>query len=249
MPGMDETEGHIPKYIPLDDLSDSEEAEMDLSEDENDNAESEEDGQPKKKQARTVTKASTDGDTVPRWSNPDPYTALPPPDESLHKKKDVVKLIRKARVTASLQEAKPAAETDDFISFDFGDDAAGEGEDVASVSDGSVVEVLGAPTGPRNGNRTFSHREEILGPRDTGVPKEFTTPVTKPRPIDTSTDPDLGNRKRTHDDRIKGPSLVPKPTPRTPAGGNIVREWKPKAGIDDTPWLVDHSATEKMGAW
>jgi non-canonical poly(A) RNA polymerase PAPD5/7 len=205
MPGMEETEGTIPKYMALEDLSDSDEAEMDVSDDEGDKSDHEEEEQPKKKQVRTEAKVSADGDSVPRWSNPDPYTALPPPDESSHKKKDVVKLIRKARVTASLNEAtKSAAETDDFISFDFGNDnIAGADEHAATSDDESVVEVPGASTGPRNGTRNYSHREEVLGPRDAARSLELTTPTGKSRAIDTSTDPDLGNRKRTHDDKIK----------------------------------------------
>lgn len=248
MPGMDETERTAPKYLAVEDMSDSEEADMDVSDDEDDKSYHDEDEQPKKKQVRTEVKASADGDSVPRWSNPDPYTALPPPDESSVKKKDVVKLIRKARVTAGLNEAnKSTAEADDFISFDFGDDALVEADESES-DDESVVEVLGAPTGPRNGTRNYSHREEVLGPRDAAKPQEVTTPTGKPRAIDTSTDPDLGNRKRTYDDKIKGPSLVPKPTPKGPANGNIVKEWKAKAGIDDTPWLANHYPSSNMGA-
>lgn len=247
MQGMEETVEHAPKYKALEDLSDSDEAEMDLSEDE-DNLGQEEEIQPVKKQARTETKAA-DGDSVPRWSNPDPYTALPPPDESQQRKKDVVKLIRKARVTSSLNElSKPAAETDDFISFDFGDDdAAGtENSDKASVTaddDADEGDISAMATA------SFSHRDSIVGPRETTKPLEHATPVMKQRQIDTSTDPDLGNRKRTHDDNIKGPSLIPKPTPRNPAGGNIVPSWKAKSGVDSTPWLVDHSITANMGAW
>ncbi|OBT77948.1 hypothetical protein VF21_04298 [Pseudogymnoascus sp. 05NY08] len=246
MPGMDETVGTAPKYLAVEDMSDSEEADMDVSDDEDYKPEDDEEEQPKKKQVRTEVKASADGDSVPRWSNPDPYTALPPPDESSVKKKDVVKLIRKARVSAGLNDAaKTTAETDDFISFDFGDDNLGGDEDESD--DESVVEVPGAPTGPRNGN--YSHREEVLGPRDAAKAQEVTTPTGKSRPIDTSTDPDLGNRKRTYDDKIKGPSLVPKPTPKGPATGNIVKEWKAKAGIDDTPWLANHYPSSKMGSW
>ncbi|KFX94189.1 hypothetical protein V490_04486 [Pseudogymnoascus sp. VKM F-3557] len=248
MPGMDETEGTAPKYLAVEDMSDSEEAEMDVSDDEDDKSHKDsEEEQPKKKQVRTEVKASADGDSVPRWSNPDPYTALPPPDESAVKKKDVVKLIRKARVTAGLNETKSTAETDDFISFDFGDDANLGDEDESD--DESVVEVPGAPTGPRNGVRGYSHREEVLGPRDSAKSQELTTPTGKSRPIDTSTDPDLGNRKRTYDDKIKGPSLVPKPTPKGPANGNVTKEWKAKAGIDDTPWLANHYTSTNMGAW
>jgi non-canonical poly(A) RNA polymerase PAPD5/7 len=110
---MDDDQANAVKYVPIEDVSDSEEAEMDMSDDEG--------AEPKKKQARTQTLAA-DGDSVPKWSNPDPYTVLPPLDEAQRKKKDVVKLIRKARVTASTESmTKTEAVSDDFISFDFDD--------------------------------------------------------------------------------------------------------------------------------
>jgi non-canonical poly(A) RNA polymerase PAPD5/7 len=62
----------------------------------------------------------------PKWSNPDPYTALPPPDETQVKRPDFVKLIRKARISATA--ADPLAGGDavttnvDFISFGADDD-------------------------------------------------------------------------------------------------------------------------------
>ncbi|KAI9051262.1 hypothetical protein LZ554_005363 [Drepanopeziza brunnea f. sp. 'monogermtubi'] len=137
MTGMEEDGESGAKYIAPDDVSDSEEEDMDISGSEDNEAQ-----EHKKKQARTTGKAA-DGDSVPRWSNPDPYTALPPPDESRGKKKDVVKLIRKARVTGTADHVSKAATTDDFISFDF-DDEESEGEDVKAG-----VGVQGAPTGPR----------------------------------------------------------------------------------------------------
>ncbi|KAE8453615.1 hypothetical protein EG329_009126 [Mollisiaceae sp. DMI_Dod_QoI] len=159
MPGMNEDTSHGVKYKPIEDLSDSEEAEMDLSNSDNED----ESQQPKKKQARTETQAA-DGDSVPRWSNPDPYTALPPPDESQVKKKDVVKLIRKARVAASPENnEKTEAAADDFISFDFDDDEV----------DGNMAKqfglgVEGAPTGPRSSKNDSSRQqgmqEQINGP-------------------------------------------------------------------------------------
>lgn len=67
------------------------------------------------KKRRLIT---DEGDKEPRaqWSNPDPYTALPPATDSSHKKVDVVKLIRKARNDMGGQQST-FAEQDDFISF------------------------------------------------------------------------------------------------------------------------------------
>ncbi|KUJ20746.1 uncharacterized protein LY89DRAFT_579514 [Mollisia scopiformis] len=154
MPGMDEDAGAGVRFKPVDDLSDSDEAEMDLT-----NTDDEADGQEsKKKQARTETKAA-DADSVPRWSNPDPYTALPPPDESQRKKKDVVKLIRKARVAADTENnAKTEATADDFISFDFDD-----GTDVV-MGEQFGLGVEGAPTGPR-ANKDDASRQQGLQER------------------------------------------------------------------------------------
>jgi non-canonical poly(A) RNA polymerase PAPD5/7 len=257
MPGMDEADGHGTKYLAFEDLSDSEEAEMDLSSD--DDGGSNTDEQPNKKQARTEIKSAADGDSVPRWSNPDPYTALPPPDESRGKKKDVVKLIRKARVTATHDDsAMASAAADDFISFDFDEveeEEEVEEEGIVSGSDreDSVTGVPGAPTGPRNDANSYSHRDAIHGkpePKPQQEPQHPETPKQKPFKMDITSNPDLGNRKRTHDDEIKGPSLVLKPAPKYAAKGHVLREWKCPVGSDPTPWcIVDHSATANMGFW
>ena len=147
MPGMEEDEAGV-RFKRMEDMSDSDEADMDMSDDENAKSE-----QPNKK-ARTIGKV-TDGDSVPRWSNPDPYTALPPPDESQRKKKDVVKLIRKARVEANSLTAAKVDPAEDFISFDF----SGEKEDTHDPPPNeskSGIGVVGAPTGPR-----FSHNANL----------------------------------------------------------------------------------------
>jgi hypothetical protein len=73
---------------------------------------------------RVRVEEETEQPPLPKWSNPDPYTALPPPDESRTKRKDVVKLIQNAKVTAADRAASENAIADnaDFVSFDFGDD-------------------------------------------------------------------------------------------------------------------------------
>lgn len=241
MPGMDAEVGHS-KFQALDGLSDSEETDMDLSD-----SNASDDGQPKKKLA-TDSKAA-DGDSVPRWSNPDPYTALPPPDESQRKKKDVVKLIRKARVETG-GAAKTDSAAEDFISFDFGNNEDQEEDQ----DDDDIVELPPVPTGPR-----YSHRENIQNVNGT-TQAQFVEPAPVPVPvksqppiIDLVSDPALGNRKRTRDDEIKGPPLIHKPTlgkKNPPASGKILAEWRAPAGISGTPWIdIDHSKSANMGVW
>ena len=110
-------------YRDVDELSDSDEAAMEFSDDSD--AEPQE---PAAKRARVASGPTSAADeAAPRWSNPDPYTALPPPDETTRKKKDVVQLIRKARVEADSKKSTTASEAADFISCDFSD---GEDEDI-----------------------------------------------------------------------------------------------------------------------
>jgi non-canonical poly(A) RNA polymerase PAPD5/7 len=90
----------------------------------------------------------------PKWSNPDPYTALPPPSQSTGPKKDIVETIRKAKLETAQDAASsnPVKDNIDFISFDDGPAVISldsDDEDQASV--GSV------PAGPgRNRKRAYS---------------------------------------------------------------------------------------------
>ncbi|KAI1816537.1 hypothetical protein GGS20DRAFT_213750 [Poronia punctata] len=105
-------------YRNIDDLSDSDETDMDIS----DTGEADVNtAEPPAKRARTNTAAVNQTQDAPKWSNPDPYTALPPPDTNA-RKKDVVQLIRKARVEAEAQKLAVSAEAADFISCDLSDD-------------------------------------------------------------------------------------------------------------------------------
>ncbi|KAI9660106.1 MAG: hypothetical protein M1821_001458 [Bathelium mastoideum] len=95
-------------------------------------------GPSSKRRARGDDKPTELGmDVAPKWSNPDPYTVLPPPDESKGKKKDVVKMIRKAKITQEKNEDAPPSMAEDFISFDFGEDKS----EANSTSDGDIIEV------------------------------------------------------------------------------------------------------------
>lgn len=247
LPGMDDAEEHAPKFKAFDDLSESE---SDSATSSTDASAGEEEGQPKKKQARTSAVGAADGNNVPKWSNPDPYTALPCPDESAAKKKDVVQLIRKARVAAAVTDSKPVAEADDFISFNFDDDKDDEEDDEDEEEDMSISS--GSKPGQSNASGTtsksFSHRTEVVGERPVAKGSDNSS-TAKPRALDTSTNPDLGNRKRTYDDRIKLPPMVPKPAPRYPAKGGMLKDWRPDPEFDESPWLIDHSRTVDMAHW
>lgn len=102
-------------YRAIDQLSDSDEADMDISDSDN------ESGEPTAKRART-TKQAANGDSAPRWCNPDPYDALPPVEDTDRKRKDMVQLIRKARVQATAPRSSLPGEDEDFIRLDVDSD-------------------------------------------------------------------------------------------------------------------------------
>ncbi|KAK0707711.1 hypothetical protein B0H67DRAFT_602982 [Lasiosphaeris hirsuta] len=238
-------------YRPLDDLSDSDEAEMDISGDE-DGASAE----PSHKRARFTTDQSSSGNSAPKWSNPDPYTALPPPESSQPaKKKDVVQLIRKARVQKEAQSSLPSA-AEEFISCDFSDEESDEGDKSASFG------VTGAPTGPRSSGlapvrespRGRPSRNDLPPPPPPALPPPPPPALPPPPPPPSSfRDPSssaLGSRKRTHDDVIKvlDPKLS-KPSP-APGKGHILPAWREVKDENPTPWIVeDHSKSVSPGIW
>ncbi|RFU73962.1 dna polymerase sigma subunit, partial [Trichoderma arundinaceum] len=116
--------GEGAKFRDLDDLSDDDELAMDISS-RSSQSDTEE---PSKKRVRTAV-ADGSADATPKWSNPDPYTALPCPDESTRKKRDVVKLIRKARLEDSSSKPAASTEAEDFLSFDLSDNEDAEEDD------------------------------------------------------------------------------------------------------------------------
>ncbi|KAK2788577.1 hypothetical protein FQN53_003428 [Emmonsiellopsis sp. PD_33] len=151
------------KFLALEDITDSDEAEMDVS-----SADEGSSQPPRKKQA--IESDAGPVANIPKWSNPDPYTVLPPPDESQAKKRDVVKLIRKARVQ-SAQQPKPEANNavvsnEDFISF---------GTEELEMD----MPPENAPRGPRNSNN--QHGDPALGSRKRTHDDEITGPSRRPQ--------------------------------------------------------------------
>ena len=256
MPGIDEDKGNGVRYRAPDEMSVSD----DDGSDEYDNAEG-----PRKKQAVNNVKAA-DGDSVPRWSNPDPYTALPPPDESQRKKKDVVKLIRKARVTDGADaSAKAGAVNDDFISFDLD-----EVEPAHDVPERSQVPTFGVPVNAPIVHKAAEQQvrasfapnpsmQESLpsgqkGPIKISLRNKLPDRPTKAPVIDLTANPALGNRKRNIRDEIKleAPRELNNNVggKKKAADGYVISTWRNKPGSNPTPWIeLDHSSSANMGLW
>lgn len=213
---------------------------MDISDDDNDSA------QPTAKRARTSANSAS-ADEAPKWSNPDPYTALPPEQDPDKKKKDVVQLIRKARVEpAKSTRTSLLADDEDFIRCDSGSEDDGDEEE--------FIDPL-----------TYSHQRS----NNQGAPQPTATAQAAPasssvsgktsavpavskalKRVDFDTDmpksSDLGSRKRTHDDVLKLPAHSQlKSAPKKPSGGSIVSDWRLKKGENHSPWVTSsNSATQ-----
>ncbi|KAL6718534.1 hypothetical protein ACLMJK_004626 [Lecanora helva] len=190
------------KFLAAEDLSDSEEESMDDSASEvdqdatdvadpptqrpdNDSANDPLEPPSKRRALNSDHKNSQDTVNEPKWSNPDPYTVLPPNDDGSRKRKDVVKLIRKARMAAeeTATEQNQVTANDDFISF--GMENAEESEEEASIStikqNGVGRGMPNAPTGPRQ----FSHLNNLHGQR--GVePSAASTHIASPDDMESS---------------------------------------------------------------
>lgn len=179
--GMTEEQAGIRRYMPAEDISDSDDESMDESISDGGNAGQDGEGSlepPKKRRTLGLAgRSGVDGESEPKWSNPDPYTVLPPVDEEARKRKDVVKLIRKSNLhtAAKALQHNQVASNDDFISFGFEEDKSSIHEEVppspSSVDqDENGVGVPGAPSGPR---QQFSHLENLHGQASGDAPGTY----------------------------------------------------------------------------
>ncbi|KAL9012421.1 MAG: hypothetical protein Q9173_002807 [Seirophora scorigena] len=298
--GQADAQNKIHRFLPADDVSDSDEEDMEESDaeqheilDENqkgaDNVLAErvvndldihtlsDTLEPPKKRRVTAVNAkdAKEAATVPKWSNPDPYTVLPPVDENQRKRKDVVKIIRKARIVADKESEteNQVAGNDDFISFGIAADNDPDSDTRSPSLEPQIREerrVPGAPTGPRE----FSHLNNLhasatdrapgtsdqrpsandLGPppslRDQ-YPLRSGRNVSKPdsqRGLYPEQTEALGNRKRTLEDDIKGDAIPVTRKKKPASNGSVLQQWIPRGDADPTPWLVaDHRSTENPG--
>ena len=289
---MTSEQGRQRRFMVPEDISDSEEKEMEESEPEgilqppdigdlgtptsvtiNGQATEEATEPARKKRIRELTEEDCASvDPPPKWSNPDPYTVLPPPDESQKKRKDVVKLIRRARIATEQDVGRSNAlvDNDDFISLNF-ENGATEVSDTSDVAEAENEKgVPGAPTGPRQ----FSHLSALHGPSlgtAPGVSGDVVSAAalgpppgiaTTAQANDTRADDDvwpppdtaaaLGSRKRTRDDQIKGEAPPRQKNKRGGRGsdpdGAVVPEWKVNGTPSDTPWCaMNYARVENIG--
>ncbi|KAK1754256.1 putative Poly(A) RNA polymerase protein [Echria macrotheca] len=228
------TDGGV-TYRPVDELTDSDEAEMDISGDEK-----AEPTEPSHKRTR-MTQNQADGNSVPRWSNPDPYTALPPvPADAAApaaKKRDVVQLIRKARVQNKQVKSAIPAEAEDYISFD-----ADSSED--DMDDGVKREIVGPA------NLVHPVPEGQQPPPPPPPPTEPPPPPPQGPRLFPATDSALQSRKRTWNDRIIPVHSVKGNPPGPGLNQQILKEWQEIPELDPAPWIVhDHSDNTRPGVW
>ncbi|KAM0254489.1 hypothetical protein ACHAQJ_006707 [Trichoderma viride] len=231
------------KFRDLDELSDDDELDMDISS-RSSQSDTEE---PSKKRVRTAAIDET-ANATPKWSNPDPYTALPCPDEATRKKRDVVKLIRKARLEDSSNKLAASTEAEDFLSFDLSDGENEEEDDIKIVEASSrppppppPPSELPPPPPPPVSVVNNNNNIEPSGGGIHSLPNKPAAPQDRSGP--------LGSRKRTADDEIVQPPNYGqfKKANMRPSKGSLVSNWTPKSEEEPCPWAtVDHSATTNM---
>ncbi|MCJ1285584.1 hypothetical protein MMC26_004925 [Xylographa opegraphella] len=285
MIGMNDHERAENRFLDVDDMSDSVEEAMDESDQDeyeptlnptlanHGNAAVEEEG-------NEITKMTCDGkldiddvpettkiaDSIPpKWSNPEYYTALPPPDESQRKKKDVIKFIRKARVAVEKTSNmhSQVATNDDFISFGAEEDTVKDldrnsnvGSSLSDVRDVTVHSTAKSSAfhqplystfhthAPGTYGQTLS--SDALGPPPS---KAFglngNTPGTAAEVLE-------GNSKRKRSVEIL--ETEPLRAPKRKKGisrftnGHVLDEWVSPKPSNPIPWVVrDHRMTRLSG--
>lgn len=234
---------HQARFMELDSSSEDSDADevIDLTRD----SDEEPNAQQPRKKAKIVHDARSSA--VPKWSNPDPYTVLPPPETLGAPKKDIVQVIRKAKAEPAPQadvknEAKEGA---DFISLD--DEL---GDDVGSDSDESLMmleSLRNVPTGPSSGLQasTYQVQQATFGANgslpvlpsaldDTWPPRaptDFVMPDDDELYAEMASDG--SSKKRKFAD------------PGERAAETIVTEWVSDGRSDPTPWCKpDHTFTD-----
>ncbi len=232
----------VARFKDVGDLSESD-TDMDIEDDSASGSENGEASQPAKK-SRIENKASADGDSLPRWSNPDPYAVLPPVDESEMKRKDVVKLIRKAKVDVLKDAAANGiTENDDFISFNVDDGVDQSGDSEVSSGEDSIQ-----GRGSRN-QEQFSHLRNLHGDLNKWEP--FTDDGKINNEADMWPSLDWRERdRRSKIDEVGVPQSSRKRKRDDQLDGSILPEWLARSRESAAPWYtLDHSRSQSMGIW
>lgn len=146
---------------------------VDLTADDSDDEE-----HPRAKRARIGTPVVEE--TKPKWSNPDPYTALPPPAEGKKVGENLLKLMRKAKNEIAKDDSTKAAGASDFISLNFDDEEEDDDEgEVVEISSDDGLPAEAAAAQPVGGRSTFSHLDNLH-------PDRYAAPPSPPPGIGVS---------------------------------------------------------------
>lgn len=182
------------KYLDTADVDDSDEADMDQSDSDRENGEIldvgmdgnvENSGQEPPTKRRANGEQKDDAASVPKWSNPDPYTLLPPVNETLVKKKDPVETIRKYRKTGEEKaiEINQVSANDDFISFNFEEDRSSTSLSEADADEDGGVKLYAES--PKQSGASLSARSKEAssskGQRASKLRRLSDSPTSQPR--------------------------------------------------------------------
>jgi len=198
------------------------------------NSEGESDGQGPRKRARIESPVAEV--QRPKWSNADPYTALPPV-ESIGPKKDIVKIIRKARMdTAPQTDAQNAVKNNvDFISFDDALDGN------ASSSESFSVDIIDSPrvSHSTRRKRNAAARKVANGVNGTTTRTLSSSPPPPPPPdgLTIPTDEEIALHLAEH---ANATGKKRKREEQSTTIGDLLPEWE-AAAWDSVPWRISHS--------
>ncbi|KAJ4512220.1 hypothetical protein HRR83_006193 [Exophiala dermatitidis] len=247
--------GSDSKFRNLDEMTDSDEEAMALSEDE--------EHERNTKRARTGEPATTvDPSPAPKWSNPDPYTALPPPatTEGTAKRTDVLKLIRKARIESSRNPGLVAS-ADDFISF--------EADEPHAEDSGPILPPPESPPPPPSDSIPLPSSDSIPPPPSEPIPPPPSDSIPLPppdsipptpldSPQDRSVDVEVAEESAAvPEDKVLGKrkrgqtigSQSPGRASRNKASGDVMvqQRWAVVQGVNPAPWLTASDGTDIPG--
>jgi non-canonical poly(A) RNA polymerase PAPD5/7 len=238
-------------------------AELSESMEESSASDSHEDG-PRKRQK---VESSVPYFVTAKWSNPDPYTVLPPEDEEPRARKtDVVQLIRKAKIAAS--EANDAQKNDisgnvDFVALDSDSDLDEDDADSGEVEEDDSLQS----SSPRDFVKTHTFTSRIES--STGLTMSYrvqghtqgngaSTSVSNQSDMKATTlalpqKPvfhEMTSTKISITDSVKQNPRKRKLDVDGYQLGDITSEWAAMSKSTSTPWAtIDHSATKEMGFW
>ncbi|KAL9113001.1 MAG: hypothetical protein Q9227_002866 [Pyrenula ochraceoflavens] len=170
----------------------------------------------------------------PKWSNAEIYSSLPPAADP-RRHKDVVKLIRKARVAPAFAEEAQTANlvetNEDFISFD----------SFTDISQPTGLPPSNAPQGPRAMDSPSNKRKRK---REDDLDHEKASPKSRGgRKYGPDRDASSLQSRIRQDHR---PDAVKKPGRAgmaTKFNGAVLPAWRPSSSTSSTPWFVESTVT------